>query len=58
MRRLDSSQAGHYSKCVRKEMLALSDDDNDNSDDTDDNEYKFKVSAFVCPDMHTKQDIH
>ena len=45
MRRLDSSQAGHYSKCVRREMLALSDDEDD-GDDTDDNEYKFKVSAY------------
>ena len=36
-------------------MLALSDDDDDdNTGDTDSNDYKFKVSAFVCPEMHTK----
>ena len=41
-------------------MLALSDDDDDDddSDDTDNNDYKFNVSAFVCPEMHTKQDKH
>ena len=38
-------------------MLALSDDDDD-SDDTDNNDYKFKVSAFVCPEMDTKKDKH
>ena len=37
-------------------MPALSDDDD--SDDTEYNDYKFKVSAFVCPEMHTKKDKH
>ena len=40
---------------MRTEMLALSDDDDD---DTDKNDYDFKVSAFVCPEMHTKKDKH
>ena len=43
---------------MRRVMLALSDDDDDDSDDTDNNDYKFKVSAFVCPEMHTKKDKH
>jgi len=38
-------------------MLALSDDDDD-GDGTDNNDYKFKVPAFVCPEMHTKKDKH
>ena len=38
-------------------MLALSGDDDD-SYDTDNNDYKFKVQAFVGPEMHTKKDKH